>query len=199
MKTRKNTKIICALNIQEPGPYTEKGFLKWLNGLNLKEHCKNWDIYKKELVPDWKEQPCPSDPKDVEGWMKHYSAKYTTRKQCVDRTKQLAATRKRHIASDTKVLACHKKHCGKITKQLFTLIDEKREPCNSLKSYSLLSNKFFKSPQMKCYKKVGKLPEVKKLTRQEETCKLQNCKKERKQNELYFKQIINAAEQKHYS
>jgi hypothetical protein len=49
---------------------------------------------------------------------------------------------------------------------------------------------------MKCYIKVGKLPEIKRLTKQEETCKVQKCKKERKQNELYLKKSMNAAEQK---
>jgi hypothetical protein len=49
---------------------------------------------------------------------------------------------------------------------------------------------------MKCYKKVGKLPEIKRLTKQEETCKQQKCKKERTQNELYLKKVMNAVEQK---
>jgi hypothetical protein len=49
---------------------------------------------------------------------------------------------------------------------------------------------------MKCYKKVGKLPEIKKLTAKEETCKVKKCKKERKQNELYLKKVMNASEQK---
>jgi hypothetical protein len=49
---------------------------------------------------------------------------------------------------------------------------------------------------MKCYKKVGKLPEIKQLTKQQEACKVQKCKRERAQNELYLKKVMNAAEQK---
>lgn len=192
-KTRRR---ICALNIQEPGLYTETKFLKWLNGLDLKEHCASWDIYKK-MDPHWKEKPCPSDPKDVEGWMKHYSAKYTTPMQCTRRAKQLALARKRVDKAVQKMHSCHKKRCDKLTEQLNTTFEEKSQPCQTLKEYSLSSKRYFKSPKIKCIDKVRKSPEIKRLVKEQDTCKAQTCKKDHDMYELYVKQVVKAAEQRY--
>ena len=193
----KTRRLICALNIQEPGAYTETKFLKWLNGLDLKEHCKNWDIYKKDFVPDWKENPCPSDPKDLEGWMKHYSAKYTSPAQCTRRAKQLAIAQSRVAKTAQIVEACHKKQCRKLTEQLDTTFEEKSQPCQLLIEYGLLSKRYFKSPKMKCIDKVRRLPEIKRLVKKKETCQTQKCKKINDLVELHFKGLVKAAKQRY--
>ena len=144
----KTRRVICALNIQEPGAYTETKFLKWLARSDLKQHCALWDQYKK-TDPNWKEKPCPSDPKDLEGWMKHYSAKYTSPAQCTRRAKQLALAQTRVAKTAQKVESCHKRRCGTLTQQLNAAFEKKKEPCQSLKEYSLSSKKFLKSPKMK--------------------------------------------------
>lgn len=191
----KTRRVICALNIQEPGAYTETKFLKWLNGLDLKQHCIYWDQYKKTL-PNWKEIPCPSDPKDIEGWMKHYSAKYTSPAQCTRRAKQLALAQTRVAKTAQKVEACHKKQCGTVAEQLNTTFEQKKEGCQSLKEYSLSSKKFMKSPKMKCINKVRRLPEIKRLVKKHETCKAQKCKKVNELVELHLKEVVKAAEQR---
>jgi len=192
----KTRRVICALNIQEPGAYTETKFLKWLNGLDLKQHCIYWDQYKK-TQPNWKEKPCPSDPKDLEGWMKHYSAKYTSPAQCTRRAKQLAIAQTRVAKTAQKVESCHKKQCGRVAEQLHTTFEQKKEPCQTLKEYSLSSKRYFKSPKMKCIDKVRKSPEIKRLVKEQDTCKAQKCKKYNDLNELYVKQVVKAAEQRY--
>jgi len=192
----KTRRVICALNIQEPGAYTETKFLKWLNGLDWKEHCASWDIYKK-MDPHWKEKPCPSDPKDLAGWMKHYSAKYTSPAQCTRRSKQLAIAQKRVAKTAQKVEACHKKQWGKLTEQLNTTFEQKIEPCQTLKEYSLSSKRYYKSPKIKCIDKVRKSPEIKRLVKQREVCQTQKCKKINDLVKLHVKQVVKAAEQRY--
>ena len=191
----KTRRVICALNIQEPGAYTETKFLKWLNGLDLKQHCTYWDQYKK-TQPNWKEKPCPSDPKDVEGWMKHYSAKYTSPAQCTRRAKQLALAQKREDKTAQKAFSCRKKRCAAIREKLDTTFKLKQEPCRSLKQYRLSSKNYLKSPHMKCVRKVPAMPEIKRLVKQQEACEKQKCKKETAQSELEMKRMIDLAEQR---
>jgi len=199
MKTRKHNKIICTLNTQDPGAYTEKEFLKWLNSVDLKQHCKYWDQYKKRIVPDWKEKPCPSDPNDVEGWMKHYSAKYTTPKQCTQRKKRVETLDKRTNKIINKVGFCYEKQCGKITKLINKRAEEAIEPCKSLKEYSILSRKWTKSPKSKCERKRLNAPNIKELRTQRDTCEKMKCKKEEEQRDLHLQKLgnlRNATEQK---
>jgi hypothetical protein len=76
--SRMANQVICGMD----GAYTPTAFLAKIHAdSSMKSRCES---YKK--LP-YMGPPCPTDPKDVKGWMKHFGAKVASRGDCVRRIK----------------------------------------------------------------------------------------------------------------
>jgi hypothetical protein len=109
--------VICGMaNSQSnAGAYTEAAFLAKINAdSDMKHRCKT---YKKLTYMG---PGCPSDRKDVKGWMKHFGASYRSRSDCTRRIKRKKAVGKKIDPLYVKRNKCYTKNgnCKKIEDEI---------------------------------------------------------------------------------
>jgi hypothetical protein len=171
-KRNKDNQLICSLATQTPGAYTEKEFLQWLRKVDLKSHCD----YAKAADPAYKKKPCPSNLTDLAGWMKHYSAKYTTPAACTRKQRRIVQLNKRMNHARDSVASCPERKCSAILKQTQAKWDEVTALASSTCKQSPLD--------VACFNKITKATGFTALNKLRAACSKEKCVKE---NRLYSK------------
>ena len=187
MKTRKNNKdkaltIICSLATEPPRAYTEKEFLDWLRTTDLKSHC---DYAKSD--PAYKKKPCPSNPTDLAGWMKHYSANYTTPATCTRKQRRIVQLNKRMNRAWNSVASCPERKCSGILKQT----QAKWEKVTALASKTCKQSPL----DVACFNKIKRATGFTKVYKQQAVCSKEKCKKENQRYSNSMKLLREAKEQ----
>jgi len=192
MQTRKNNKrntrnkrnkIICSLATQNPGAYTEKEFLHWLRKVDIKSHCD----YAKAADPAYKTKPCPSNLTDLAGWMKHYSAKYTTPAACTRKQRRIVQLNNRMNRAQDSVASCPERKCSAILKQTQAKWDDVT---------ALASTTCKQSPlDVACFNKITKATGFTVLNKLRAACTKDKCVKENQRYSNSMKRLEKAKEQ----
>jgi hypothetical protein len=107
-KAKAKAKAICGLAVGDSDNiYDEEHYLKKISSIPyLEARCKSY-----KAVPSMG-APCPKNPDDVAGWMKHFANKYRTRSDCTRRIKKRKGLRGSNDTLYTRRNRCYSKHCS---------------------------------------------------------------------------------------